>query len=503
MEPSTPIAATRADLPADLLADLFGELSRVCADGVAGLPTDAVLRMLTDAGTLQRGLDAIRVRLAGELASQSTPHLGSDGIARRAGHATPASFLAELWQISVAEARRLCDVGVAVRPRAALDGSLLSPRFPELGAAIDDLALGVEAAAVIVRELDQAAPFCSASARAAGEKLLVEHAPGLTVREVQGLARQVRDRLDEDGTEPRDAIRRHRRSLTLIPQPDGMVRLVWEMPPETAGLVRAAIDHLVGEQLRTARDQVPPSLTDTGVADIDDRTLPQRRSDAAEDLLRHAISCDRPGGDHPAVTMVVRMTLDQLRDSLGDAQIGTARIDGIDTRISATTARILAADANIIPAVLGAAGEIIDLGRARRLFSPAQRQALAEQYGGCAFPGCGHPPSYTEAHHLQWWSNGGATDLANGIPLCSFHHHRVHDDGWEIDMRDHIPYFIHHPGATPTRYHAGVGRWCSCCRSPAPAALAALAAGQRERRERGDGTRGALYPASRRVCSVH
>jgi len=301
------------------------------------------------------------------------------------------SFLAELWQISVAEARRVCEVGVAVRPRPALDGSLLPARYPALGAALENLTLGVEAAAVIVRELDQAASFCSASARAAGEQLLVEHAPGLSVRQVQDLARQVRDRLDEDGAEPRDAIRRQRRALTLIQQPDGMVRLVWDMPPETAGLVRVGIDHLVGEQLRAARDRVPSSLAEDGVADVDvdvdvdvdDRTMPQRRADAAEDLLRHAITCDRPGGDHPAVTMVVRMTLDQLVESLGNAQTGTpqtgtAQIDGIDARISATTARILAADANIIPAVLGGAGEVLGLGPARRLFSPAQRQALAE-----------------------------------------------------------------------------------------------------------------------------
>jgi len=430
------------------LAPQFAELSRACADGLAGLPAEALLRLVSDAGTLQRGVDAIRVRLAGELAAQSGP----DAVARRAGHATSASFLAELWQISVAEARRLCEVGVAVRPRVALDGSLLPARYPALGAAVENLVVGVEVAAVIVRELDLAAPFCSASARAAGERLLVEHAPGLTVRQVQGLARQVRDRLDEDGTEPRDTIRRHRRALTLIPQPDGMVRLVWDMPPETAGLVRAGIDHLVGEQLRAARDQVPASLADTGMADVADRTMPQRRADAAEDLLRHAISCDRPGGDHPVVTMVVRMTVDQLIESLGAASgNGTAQIDGIHAGISATTARVLAADANIIPAVLGGAGEVLDLGRARRLFSTAQRQALAEQYGGCAFPGCDHPPSYTEAHHLQWWSAGGPTDLSNGIPLCSFHHHRVHDDGWEIEVRNHIPYFIPPPWTDPHR----------------------------------------------------
>jgi len=453
METSNPTAASA-------LADLFAELSRVCADAVAGVPAEVLLRWVTDAGSLQRGLDVIRVRLAGELATQSAAQLGADGIARRAGHASAASFLAELWQISGAEATRLCEVGVAVRPRRALDGSALPARYPTLGAAVESLTLGVEAAAVIVRELEQAAPYCSSDARAAGEKLLVEHAPGLSVRQVQGLARQVRDRLDEDGAEPRDAIRRQRRALKLIPQPDGMVRLVWDMPPETAGLVRAGIDALVGEQLRAARDQVPSSLADTGVADVDDRTMPQRRADAAEELLRHAIGCDRPGGDCPVVTVVVRMTLDQLLDGLGAAQIdgvdglgglGAAHIDGVDAGISATTARILAAEANLIPAVLGGAGEVLDLGRARRLFSPAQRQALAEQHGGCAFPGCGHPPGYTEAHHIRWWSNGGTTDLANGVPLCSFHHHRVHDDGWEIDMRDRVPYFIPPPWCDPDR----------------------------------------------------
>jgi len=434
---------------ADALASLLAELSRACANGVVGVPADDLLRLVTDAGTLQRALDAIRVRLAGELAVHSAAQLGADGIARRAGHATPASFLAELWQISGAEATRLCEVGVAVRPRRAVDGSVLAARYPTLGAAVESLAVGVEAAAMIVRELDQAAPYCSADARAAGEKLLVDHAPGLTVRQIQELARQVRDRLDEDGTEPRDAIRRQRRALKLIPQPDGMVRLVWDMPPETAGLVRAGIDALVGEQLRAARDEVPSSLADTGIADVDDRTMPQRRADAAEELFRHAIGCDRanadhPSGDRPVVTVVVRMTLDQLVDGLGGAHI-----DGVDAGISASTARILAAEANIIPAVLGGAGEVLDLGRARRLFSPAQRQALAEQHGGCAFPGCGHPPSYTEAHHIRWWSRGGPTDLANGVPLCSFHHHRIHDDGWEIQVRDHIPYFIPPPWCDP------------------------------------------------------
>ena len=119
----------------------------------------------------------------------------------------------------------------------------------------------------------------------------------------------------------------------------------------------------------------------------------------------------------------------------------------------------MAADAGIIPVVLGADSEVLDLGRARRLFSTAQRRALAERDGGCAWPGCPHPPSYTEAHHIRWWNaHGGATDLDNGILLCSSHHHRVHDDGWQISVREQVPYFIPPSHVDPHRRPRPGGR---------------------------------------------
>jgi hypothetical protein len=33
--------------------------------------------------------------------------------------------------------------------------------------------------------------------------------------------------------------------------------------------------------------------------------------------------------------------------------------------------------------------------------------------------------------------------------LCGFHHHRVHDDGWQIRIHDHVPYFIPPPWIDP------------------------------------------------------
>ena len=97
----------------------------------------------------------------------------------------------------------------------------------------------------------------------------------------------------------------------------------------------------------------------------------------------------------------------------------------------------------MIPAVLGGRGELLDLGRRRRRFTRAQRIALAERDGGCAHPDCDRPPAYTQAHHIEWWNrHRGPTDLDNGVLMCSFHHHLVHDTGWGIVVRDHRVWFV-------------------------------------------------------------
>ncbi|WP_460794249.1 HNH endonuclease, partial [Marisediminicola antarctica] len=103
-----------------------------------------------------------------------------------------------------------------------------------------------------------------------------------------------------------------------------------------------------------------------------------------------------------------------------------------------------------IPAVLGGNSQILDLGTGRRLFTRAQRIAFAERDGGCAITGCGRPPSYTEAHHIHWWSHGGTTNLNNGILLCTGHHHIIHK-GWTVQITDNTPWFTPPTHIDPTR----------------------------------------------------
>jgi hypothetical protein len=45
-----------------------------------------------------------------------------------------------------------------------------------------------------------------------------------------------------------------------------------------------------------------------------------------------------------------------------------------------------------------------------------------------------------------------------GILLCSFHHHRVQEDGWEIFFRDGVPYFVPPPYIDPSRRPRRGGR---------------------------------------------
>ena len=129
-----------------------------------------------------------------------------------------------------------------------------------------------------------------------------------------------------------------------------------------------------------------------------------------------------------SATVVITMTLEQL---LGEH--ATALLDD-GTRMSAAQARRLACEAGLIPAVLGANGQPLDLGRIRRLFTKAQRIALGLRDGGCTATGCETTASGCHAHHDDPWSRGGLTDLANGRLLCPRHHRLAHDSRYAMTV---------------------------------------------------------------------
>lgn len=367
-------------------------------------------------GALKRHVDAAFAPVAAEISRQSRRELGKDSLAKKQGFSSPAVLISTTTGTSVGEAIRIVQVGEATAPRVSLTGEQLPAKRPHVAAEVAAGRLGMTAASSIIALLDRLTLRADRARLDDAEQQLVALAPGLRADELGRLLARAEAHLDPDGIEPRHEALRDDRSV-LMQERDGMLLVTGRLDPETAAPVKAAFDALIGEGLRRNEH--------AGDAERDTRSVRQMQADALADLCRHAIGCDEvPTG--VTATVVVRVDLADL-----EAGVGAATIDGIAQPVPASMIRRLAADAQVIPCVLGDKSEILDWGRARRLFTPAQKLALVERDGGCV--SCGAPPAWCHVHHLAWWQrDGGRTDLGNGVLLCTGCHHRLHSDGWEI-----------------------------------------------------------------------
>ncbi len=86
-------------------------------------------------------------------------------------------------------------------------------------------------------------------------------------------------------------------------------------------------------------------------------------------------------------------------------------------------------------------------GRARRLATADQRRVLRAWYARCAIPDCEARFDRCTIHHVVEWQppDLGPTDLDNLLPLCTRHHHQVHDAGWRLALDPDRTLTIAHP----------------------------------------------------------
>jgi len=125
-----------------------------------------------------------------------------------------------------------------------------------------------------------------------------------------------------------------------------------------------------------------------------------------------------------ATKVIVTIALADLIAGTGVATLA----DG--TRIPVGEARRLLCTAGVLPAVLGGDSQVLDLGLESRLYDGNQGTALALEHPVCRAEHCTIPAAWCEAHHKKAWSQGGRTDLKDGVLLCPWHHHRAHDPGY-------------------------------------------------------------------------
>ncbi|GAB3958066.1 HNH endonuclease signature motif containing protein [Micromonospora vulcania] len=226
------------------------------------------------------------------------------------------------------------------------------------------------------------------------------------------------------------------RHVTLSEQHDGRLRLTGSLDAETAGLLRAAIDPLTA-----------PSGPD------DARTPGQRRHDALADLCRLALRTgELPAHGTEPAQIVITTHYDTLTQHLNAGTLDTG------LHLTPDTVRRLACDAAILPTVLNTTGQVLDVGRQRRLITGPLRRALVIRDRGCTFPGCDRPPRWCDAHHIHHWTNGGTTNLHNAVLLCGHHHRHIHHSDWTVRLAgDGHPEFVPpawlDPDQLPRRNH--------------------------------------------------
>lgn len=407
------------------LTPLFEAIERLgSAWADAGMSTDLSRAELLGEhraiSELQRCLDGLHAEIAATIAHESRSELGPEGLAKLHGYRSAAVMIAAGTGGAVGDAKRLIAVGQAAAPRTTLLGEVLPAKCAALAAALAAGEISVQAAALILALLERVRLKIGSVRVEEAERLLVARAAGMSLDDVRTMLARAEAWLDPDGVAPKEREARDRRSLTMFER-DGSFHLNLQTDIASSAAIKAAIQAYV-----SATFQARITATDRDASDADRRTVAMIQADALSAICEHAIACDNGGMPATGATVVVRVGLDELTSGEG-----TATIDGSDRSVSVSTCRRMAAGGGIIPVVLGSAGEILDWGREKRLFTRAQRLALVERDGGCAM--CGLPPQMTKAHHIRWWArDSGPTDLNNGVLLCESCHHRIHDNGWEI-----------------------------------------------------------------------
>jgi uncharacterized protein DUF222 len=387
--------------------------ARVCAEalddcaGVDPLYADGPAReaLLMELTRLSARVSALRAQVLAVSAD----------LAAETGSRSAATVLALETRTSHREALASERLGVALRDR-----------WTQVGAAAGSGAVTWEQAGVIVGCLDALPADLDPELKQKAEARLVAEAGHfepvalrrLGCRVLEVIAPDIADAEEERVLRAEERRARAETRLSFRPRGDGSTDLFARLPDHVASRLRTYLDAYTS----------PRRGRFDGAGDVDLLPLPRRRGEAFCALLEHVPSDALPRHGGSATSVMVMVDLDTLRSGLGLAETSTG-----DT-ITAAEARRLACTAGILPVVLGGKSEVLDLGRSRRLYSSAQRKALAIRDRSCRAEGCDIPAAWCEAHHAGApWSRGGHTDLGVGVLLCSFHHHHAHDPGFRAD----------------------------------------------------------------------
>ena len=311
------------------------------------------------------------------------------------GNITAASWISRACGMSVTSAAdRLC-VGEQLQ------------WLPKIEAALSSGEIGYQSTSVLCHLRDQ----LGEKRELFDEEEMLDYARRFSVFHLRMLCRVARHAADPDGffTEAEQNYLRRRFHISLMS--DGMFAVDGILDPECGAALKTALDAL-------AKRRGPE----------DERIHSQRMHDAVGELVQHAMdqgTLPRRNGVRPHINLTT--TLEGLKNEVGAPPADLE----LSLPISTKTLQRIACDSTITRVLL-ADSMIVDVGRATRVNSAPRRRALRVRDRGCRFTGCDRTAGWSTPHHIEFWSKGGRSDIANEVLLCHYHHRLVHEGGWQV-----------------------------------------------------------------------
>lgn len=286
-------------------------------------------------------------------------------------------------------------------------------RAPEMADALANGSIGAEHADALANATSGADDEVTASFFDLDADLATD-AASMTPTEFAKNCREVIRSLERDqGIERAERQRRETRLTTSVDR-EGMYVLNARLHPELGSAVFNAIDAETAALVKAGGDRT-----------VDRAHV---RASALGNLVTGGHQAKRP------VEAEIRVHVDEQT-----VMSGTVRPDSVcelddGTPLPPRSVVRMLCNGTVVPILIGGDGVALNVGRGQRMANRAQRRALRAMYRSCAFHGCDVAFNRCEIHHLQPWELGGSTDLDNLLPLCSRHHHVVHDDGWSLEL---------------------------------------------------------------------
>jgi hypothetical protein len=405
---------------------LFDTVERLAALDVASLSNEAALAALGDARRVQSWAEGRTAALRRRVKDTSTsPAAGRDD-ANEASGSSKASGRRDEQRAKATDA------------------------IPEAQEALDDGTITGEHVDVIAAALARLEAPEQAELALFGSDIVAD-AAAHTPDEFRDHLRDLVDSLLHDqGQALRERQKRAARLRTFTDRDSGMVCINGRLDPEMGALIVQQLDAALRARFAQATPPFCPSdpreradwLRAHALADLVSGGSGAGSGSRAGSRADVTIVVTTPGqADGAGGTGGAAWTCPPGRvDSGGTEPVSATFVTDLVRRGAARVFTVITANGQVISAP-GA----LDLGYDSRLANRAQRRALHALYPNYAIPSCRVDYRHCTLHHIVWWRHGGRTDLANLLPVCSSHHHAIHDEQWVVTLGPHRELTVRRP----------------------------------------------------------